>query len=341
MTSPDRTQHSTEHLLPVQPPQLSIVIPCHNEELTVADLHLEIVSQFSREGIAECELEFIFIDDGSTDSTAQELITLTEKASGVRALILSRNFGKEAAMLAGLEAATGSFVAIMDGDLQHPPQVLLQMYRTICANPVDQVIARRTRTGESLTRRWTAKLYYRLINLLISGIELRDGIGDFRILTRKAASSILRLTERKRFSKGIFEWVGFDTMTISYENHARRDGDSSWTLRTLIYYAVDSILSFSVKPLRTTFNLGLLTAGASALYLMVLFVRWLAHGVEVSGYLTTIGAITLLSGVQLVTLGVIGEYIGAIYQEVKARPHYLLKYDSAGKDQWDQKTSQR
>lgn len=325
-------EHTVRQIPPKRSPEptLSVIVPCHNEQATVSTLYRRVIEEFEQQDLlTESQIEIIFVDDGSRDDTATVITNFASMNASARALVLSRNFGKEAAMLAGLEASRGKYIGIMDGDLQHPPAILAKMFATLSTSPhAGQVVACRTRDGDALLRKFTARSYYRFVNYFISGITLHDGIGDFRVFTADVREAILSLPERKRFSKGLFEWVGFETTIVYYTNQKRESGESSWSTKALIGYALDSVLSFSIKPLRATFVLGLVVVALSLIYLGVLFVQWILHGVDTSGYLTLIGALTLFSGVQLITLGIIGEYIGAIYEEVKSRPHYVIKTDS-------------
>ncbi|MFD3922684.1 glycosyltransferase [Streptomyces sp. NPDC058595] len=234
----------------------------------------------------------------------------------------SRNFGKESAMLAGLQYAKGAAVVIMDADLQHPPELIRRMLE-LHERGYEQVIARRTRTGDRVTRTLAARAYYRLINRLID-VELVDGVGDFRLLSRRAVDAVLALAEYNRFSKGIFAWVGFRSTTFEYENAAREQGRSKWSFGKLLNYGLDGLLSFNDKPLRAALHLGLLLLSLATLYAAWIVGVALVNGVDTPGYVTLLVAVTALSGVQMVMVGVVGEYVGRIYYEVKRRPHYLV-----------------
>lgn len=266
--------------------------------------------------------ELIFINDGSRDNTEHVLRELAEEDENVYYISLSRNFGKEAAMLAGLEFARGDAVIIMDGDLQHPPSLIPQMISKF-EEGYDQVIARRNRKGDSLVRTGLSSLYYRLINWFVE-VELEDGVGDFRLLSRRAVNSLLSMNEYNRFSKGLFAWIGFKEYIIDYENVTREDGESSWTLPKLLNYAFDGLLSFNNKPLRASIYIGTTLTAFSVLYVIIMLIQIIFRGVDVPGYFTLISAILLVGGVQLTFLGLIGEYIGRIYYETKKRPHYLV-----------------
>lgn len=302
-------------------PTVSIVVPCHNEAATLPKLVAEVEAALRAD---DYNWQLIAIDDGSTDATAQVLRDLAETNTRVRALIFSRNFGKEPAMLAGLTYAEGDYVVIMDGDLQHPPRLIPQMLDQITNEQVDQVIAKRNRTGDSWYRTKLSRAYYRLVNRLVERIELTDGAGDFRVLSRRAVNTLLSLPERSRFSKGLFSWIGFPTAVIEYENELRAEGASSWTLRSLFNYGLDGVMSFNAKPLRVVATFGGIVFGIALCYLAFLIISWFIHGVTAPGYITLIAAIVGFSGIQLLALGALGEYVGRIYQEVKQRPHYVV-----------------
>jgi glycosyltransferase involved in cell wall biosynthesis len=272
-------------------------------------------------------VEFVYVDDGSGDGTLALLEQLAADDPRVRYVSFSRNFGKEAAMLAGLTYASGDAVVIMDADLQHPPELVGRMVE-LREQGWDQVIARRTREGDRVTRTLTARAYYRLINRLVD-VELVDGVGDFRLLSRRAVDAVLLLTEYNRFSKGLFAWVGFPGTTFEYGNAVREEGRSSWTFGRLLNYGIDGLLSFNNKPLRAAVYLGMALLTAAMGYALWIVGDAMANGVETPGYVTLVAVITALAGVQMVMTGVIGEYIGRIYYEVKRRPHFLVQASNA------------
>ncbi|CAL9624337.1 MULTISPECIES: glycosyltransferase family 2 protein [Streptomyces] len=302
---------------------ISIVAPCYNEQDVLARFHEEVQKVAEELLPLGHDMEFVYVDDGSRDRTLAVLKELAAGDARVRYVSFSRNFGKEAALLAGLRHASGDSVIVMDADLQHPPALIKRMVE-LREQGHDQVIARRTRTGDRLTRTLTARLYYRLVNRLVD-VELVDGVGDFRLLSRRVVDAVLDLTEYNRFSKGLFAWVGFPSTTFEYQNAVREAGRSSWNLRGLLNYGLDGLLSFNNRPLRAALWLGvalLLCAGAYTAWIVG---AALVHGVQTPGYVTIITAVTALAGVQMVMLGVIGEYTGRIYYEVKRRPHFLVK----------------
>ncbi|MDT0568188.1 glycosyltransferase family 2 protein [Streptomyces sp. DSM 3412] len=306
---------------------ISIVAPCYNEEAVVARFHEEIQKVAEELLPLGHDMECVYVDDGSRDRTLAVLKQLAEFDARVRYVSFSRNFGKEAALLAGLRHASGDCVIVMDADLQHPPELIRRML-DLREQGYDQVMARRTRTGDGLMRTATARLYYRLVNRLVD-VELVDGVGDFRLMSRRVVDAVLELTEYNRFSKGLFAWVGFPGTTFEYENAVRLHGRSSWSFRSLLNYGLDGLLSFNNRPLRAALHLGLCLLVCAGLYTAWIVGDALVNGVETPGYVTIVMAVTALAGVQMIMLGVIGEYTGRIYYEVKGRPHFLVKATNA------------
>ncbi|TKC16977.1 glycosyltransferase family 2 protein [Robertmurraya kyonggiensis] len=299
--------------------KLSIVIPCYNEAENIRDFHEEIEKIIKD---LKIETELIFVNDGSKDQTLLMLKELSNENSSVSYVSFSRNFGKEAAMLAGLEYATGDAIVIMDADLQHPPHLIPSLVEKY-DDGYDQVVAKRTRRGETKSRTLVSKLYYKLMNHFIE-VDLVDGVGDFRLLSRKALNALLSLKEYNRFSKGLFSWIGFKEYVIEYENVVREAGQSKWTFSKLLNYGIDGILSFNNKPLRISIYIGMGITILSTIYILVMLFQTIFYGINVPGYFTTISAVLVLGGIQLVFLGVIGEYIGRIYYEAKNRPIYIV-----------------
>ncbi|MCX5046888.1 MULTISPECIES: glycosyltransferase family 2 protein [unclassified Streptomyces] len=302
---------------------ISIVAPCYDEEDVIERFHDQVQKVAEELLPLGHDMEFVYVDDGSRDRTLPALERLAERDARVRYVSFSRNFGKEAALLAGLRHATGDSVVVMDADLQHPPELIKRMV-DLRADGYDQVIAKRSRTGDSVTRTVTARLYYRLVNRLVD-VELVDGVGDFRLMSRRVVDAILDLSEYNRFSKGLFAWVGFPSTTFEYENAVREAGRSSWTFRGLLNYGLDGLLSFNNRPLRAALHLGMGLLLCAGLYTAWIVGAALVNGVQTPGYVTIITAVTGVAGVQMIMLGVIGEYTGRIYYEVKRRPHFLVK----------------
>lgn len=299
--------------------KISFILPAYNEEENVPRIY-EAIDREVRE--SKYDYEFIYVDDGSKDRTLERIRELQQKDNHVNYVSFSRNFGKEAAIYAGLQHATGDAVILMDSDLQHPPSLIMDMMKGF-EEGYHQVIACRDRRGESMVYRGITNTFYRMMNKL-STVELQNGAGDFRLLSRQAVDALLSLSENNRFSKGLFEWIGLSKKNIYYENVERQFGETKWSVSMLFSYAVDGILSFNTKPLRICLYLGLLTMLSGIAYIAIMLGGIFFKGIDVPGYFTTISAILMLGGLQLMSLGVIGEYIGRIYCEVKRRPHYIV-----------------
>lgn len=306
-------------------PQLSVVVPCYNEEESLPRLVEVLEAELS--GLVDT-WEVILVDDGSRDRTLEMLREISAARPRFRYLSLSRNFGKESAMLAGLSWADGTRVAILDADLQHPPHLLREMLPKLDEG-YHQAIARRTRTDDPAVRTALSRLYYKMMNRLVD-VELEDGVGDFRVLSRPAVDALLTLGETNRFSKGLFAWIGFPTAIIDYENVSREAGATKWSLRALFNYGIDGVVSFNYRPLRLSLYLGVLVTLVAVVYAVWVLVQAAVSGVESPGYVTLICAITGFGGLQLILLGIIGEYLGRIYAETKRRPLFLLRESSAG-----------
>ena len=301
--------------------KLSVVIPFYNEENMIQKMYDELVKEINQ--ITKAEFEIIFINDGSKDRTFERMLAIAAGDSRVKYISFSRNFGKEAGTIAGLEYATGEAVILMDGDLQHPPALIPQMIAAY-EEGYDVVSARRTRTGEKPHRTFLAKHFYKLANKMMD-IELMDGVSEFRLFSRKVVNAIISMQEYNRFSKGIFAWVGFNEKVIEYENQVRTVGETKYSLKFSLNYAIQGILSFNDKPLRMCINFGLFCLLISLVYVLWTFIQYLVEPNSlVSGYFTTIFSVVLFGGIQLISIGVLGEYIGKIYYEVKKRPHYLI-----------------
>ncbi|MEU8786764.1 glycosyltransferase family 2 protein [Streptomyces sp. NPDC048637] len=301
--------------------KLSIVVPCYNEEAVLSRFDATIRAALA--GIA-VEYELCYVDDGSADGTLARLRSLAQQHRGTtRYLSFSRNFGKEPAILAGLRAATGDAVIIMDADLQHPPELIEKMLDLYQLGH-DQVVAKRCRQGDRRLRTALSRLYYRAVNTWVD-VELTDGAGDFRLLSRKAVDALLSLPEYNRFSKGLFAWIGFDTVTFDYRNAAREAGETKWRFGSLVNYGIDGMLSFNCRPLRLAIYTGLGLAALATVYTLWITGAALVGGITAPGYVTLVAIIVGLGGLQMVMLGLIGEYIGRIYYEAKRRPHFLVK----------------
>lgn len=304
---------------------LSVIIPCYNEEPNIRDCYQEILKTedfFRQKGIA---FEFWYIDDGSVDGTVREVKALHEEDDRVHLLTFSRNFGKEAAIYAGLTKARGDFVVTMDCDLQDPPSLLPQMYQTIADEGYDCAATRRvSRVGEPPIRSFFARSFYKLINRL-SHTEIVDGARDYRLMTRQVVDAVLSLSEYNRFSKGIFSWVGFRTKWLEYQNVERRKGETKWSFWKLFLYAIDGIVAFSTTPLSIAAFLGVLFCLLAAVFIIFVIVRASLYGDPTSGWPSLVCILLLVSGVQLLCLGIIGQYLSKTYMEVKKRPIFVEK----------------
>lgn len=303
---------------------LSIIVPCYNEEESVPLFYAETIKQeafFHEKGV---EFEFVFVNDGSRDKTVEQVKMLHEKDERVHLVSFSRNFGKEAAIVAGFEKAKGDIVVLMDADLQDPPALLPEMYQNI-ESGYDSVATRRVdRKGEPPIRSWFARRFYGLMRK-ISKTDIVDGARDYRMMTRQVVDAILSMREYNRFSKGIFGWVGFNTKWLEYENIQRAAGETKWSFWKLFLYSLDGIMAFSTVPLSIASFLGILFCVIAFAFLIFIFVRALAFGDDVAGWPSTICVITLLGGLQLLCLGIMGQYLSKLYLEVKDRPKYLVK----------------
>lgn len=301
---------------------LTILIPFYNEVEVIEQTHKVLTEELS--SFSEETFELLYVNDGSRDGTLEKMRDIAQADQRVKYISFSRNFGKEAAMLAGLEHATGDAVIIMDGDLQNPPSLIKVMLAKYYEG-FDIVNAKRTRDGEKMTTSIFAKLFYKVANNVMD-VELTDGISDFRLLSRQAVDAMVSLQEYNRFSKGLFSWVGFKTTTIDYDNVTREAGETKFNFKKSMNYAIEGILSFNNKPLRLVFNLGVVCVAIAVLYVLWLFINYFIYPeTRVDGYFTTIFTVVLFGGVQLISIGVLGEYIGKIFYEVKRRPHYLIE----------------
>lgn len=302
---------------------LSVVVSCYNEEAAIPYFYDEIVKT-SKE-MKEVNFEFIFVNDGSKDKTLEILKSLANKDKRVKFVSFSRNFGKEAAMMAGLEYSKGDYVTLMDADLQDPPALLPEMYNYIVNEGYDCVGTRRvTRKGEPPIRSFFARMFYKIINK-ISKVEMVDGARDYRLMTRQMVDAILSLKEYNRYSKGLFSFVGFNTKWLEYENVERVAGETKWSFWKLLIYAIEGITAFSTVPLMISVVIGLLFCLISFIMIIVIIVKTLVFGDPTSGWPSLACIIFLVSGVQLFSIGVLGQYLAKTYLETKKRPVYIIK----------------
>lgn len=303
--------------------KISAIVPCYNEEQALPYLYEELIKVAQQ--MSGQDFEFIFVNDGSKDKTLEVIKALRSKDDRVRYVSFSRNFGKEAAIYAGLEASTGDYVAMLDADLQDPPHLLLEMYQTLLEKEYDCVATRREdRKGEPVIRSFFAKKFYQLINK-ISDTEIVDGARDFRLMTRQMVNSILKLGEYNRFSKGIFGWVGFNTKWIAYENVERVAGQTKWSFWGLFFYSLEGIIAFSTRPLAIASIFGFVFFLISLVWICMIITKTLLWGDPVPGYPSLICAIFFIGGIQLLCLGILGQYLSKTYLETKKRPIYIAK----------------
>lgn len=301
---------------------LSILVPCYNEESVIEAFEEEMTEELQKLK-AGWSYEIVFVNDGSKDGTLEFLKTFANRDERNKYISFSRNFGKEAAMVASLHYCRGDCAVIIDADLQHPPALIHQML-DLYEKGYDQVIAKRTRTGDSRMGTFFAKTYYKIVNKIVE-VQMVDGAGDFRLLSRPAINAIKSLPESNRFSKGLYSWIGFNQIYIEYENQQRAAGETKWSFRKLLKYGVEGVLSFNTEPLKLCIWMGGITIALSLVYLICLLIRIIVMGIDVPGYFTTIFVVSMIGGVQLLSLGIIGEYVGKIYSEVKRRPPYIVK----------------
>lgn len=301
--------------------KITLIIPCYNEaeSLPIFDETLnDIVNKMSN-----YEFEVIYVNDGSSDSTLDKIKTINNNRNYVRYISFSRNFGKEAAMYAGFKNATGDLVAVMDADLQDPPEILPDMVKILETGEYDSVATRRvTRKGEPVIRSFLARCFYKLINK-ISDADIVDGARDYRLMKREMVDVIVKMGERNRFSKGIFGWIGYRTYWYEYQNVKRAAGETKWSFWKLFKYSIEGIVCFSQVPLNIASWLGFSCTGFSFLAIIFIIIRKLIFGDPVQGWASNVCIVIFMGGIQLFGMGIIGQYVGKTYVETKARPHYI------------------
>ena len=305
---------------------LSIIVPCFNEAKNITHFYEAMMSEKWRDFVSDYEM--IFVDDGSTDSTIDEILRLQKIDKNIRLIKFSRNFGKESAMLAGLKASQKSLITLMDCDLQDPPNLLVRMLEIHKANNgnIKMIIAKRAnRKGEGRIRAFFSEIFYKVNNAL-SPVKIISGVRDFRLMEREVVEVILSMNEYHRFSKAIFEFVGFEKQYLEYEYVARESGESKWSFLKLLRYGLGGIISFSITPLRAITIIGFVIFALSTLWGSYILLKALIFGDPVKGYPSLMVLISFLGGLQIIMLGIIGEYIGRIYEQGKARPHYIVEY---------------
>jgi glycosyltransferase involved in cell wall biosynthesis len=302
-------------------PVLSIVVPVYNERAVLPLCQARLRDVLDTLGLP---YELVFVDDGSTDESAIYLAALAYKTQSIKLVRLSRNFGKEAAMTAGLEQSSGAAVIVIDADLQDPPELIPQMIAAWRAGADVVCMRRRSRAGETWAKRTSAHIFYRLLNR-ISEVPIPEDTGDFRLMSRKAVDALAQLPERSRYMKGLFAWIGMPTQVIEYDRAPRAAGHSKWGVLNLVRLALEGITSFSVAPLRWATALGFIAAAGGGAFGIWIVAKTFIFGDNVSGYPSSMAMMTFLGGVQLLTIGLLGEYVGKIYIETKQRPLYLIR----------------
>ena len=303
---------------------LSVIVPCYNEEENVKCFYDELMRNSDFFAEKKLDIEIIYVDDGSKDGTVCEVKKLKEADDRIRLISFSRNFGKEAAIYAGFKGSRGDYAVMMDADLQDPPSLLPEMFSYI-EEGYDSVATRRvSRKGEPLIRSFFARRFYKLMNK-VSKTDIVDGARDYRLMTRQVVDAILELGEYNRFSKGIFGWVGFKTKWVEFENVERTKGETKWSFWGLFLYSIEGIIAFSTAPLAIASMLGVLFCVLAFVLIIFILVRSLFWEDPTSGWQSMVCIISLVSGVQLLCLGILGEYLSKTYLEVKNRPKYIVK----------------
>ena len=299
---------------------LSIVVPCFNEDESVGIFLEEI-----QKTLKEYNFEVIYVNDGSSDNTLKYIKELASKNSNVKYISFSRNFGKESAIFAGLKYASGDYICLMDADLQHPPKLIPEMLEAVLDEGYDVAAARRvSRKGEPKIKSFFSHRFYKVFNR-ISDIDMVEGATDYRIMTRQVVDSVLNLPEYNRFSKGLFQWVGFDTKWIEYENIERIAGESTWSFWGLIKYSIEGLVAFTTLPLSVSTFFGMVFSVIAFIYMLFIIIRYLIYSEAVPGYPTLICSLLLLGGIQLLSIGVLGKYLEKTYFEAKNRPIFIVK----------------
>ena len=305
---------------------ISVIVPCFNEQEALPFFYREICKVALELKEKHCvDFELLFVNDGSRDQTLSLLRELSTKDSRVKYISFSRNFGKESAIYAGLENASGNYISMIDADLQDPPSLLLEMYEMIKNGTYDCIGTRRvTRKGEPPIRSFFARCFYRLINK-ISNVDIVDGARDFRLMSRQMTDAILSLREYNRFSKGIFGWVGFRTKWLEYENVERIAGSTKWSFWKLFLYSLDGITAFSTTPLSIASAFGMLFLFIAFILILIIIWKTLVFGEPVAGYPSTMCVLFFIGGLQLFSIGILGQYLSKAYLEVKKRPIYIVQ----------------
>lgn len=309
--------------------KISILIPAYNEQETLEHLYQRLGSLAN--DTKSYDFEFLFVDDGSRDKTLETVKEFAETDERISYISLSRNFGKEIAMIAGLDHVTGDATVIIDADLQDPPELIPRMIK-LWEEGYDDIYARRTsRVGESWLKRSSSKLFYRILQKT-TNITIQRDTGDFRLLDSRCVDSLKQMRESQRYTKGMFSWIGYKKKEITYTRDARIAGKTKWNYAKLINFAIDGLTSFTTAPLRISSFLGIIVSAVAFIYIVIIIIKTIAFGTDLAGYPSMMAVILFLGGVQLLSLGVIGEYIGRIFNETKGRPLYLIQEYHAKSD---------
>ena len=306
---------------PTRDTVLSVVVPMYNEEDNIGEFYAQVKAVLGRTGET---WEIVCVNDGSRDTTLAQLVALHQRDPRIKVINFSRNFGKEVALTAGMDFASGQAVIPIDADLQDPPELIFELIAQWRTGHDVVNATRRTRQGEGWLKRATARMFYRVLGQM-ADVQIPHNTGDFRLLSRPAVDALKRLPERTRFMKGLFAWVGFKQATVLYDRHARFAGKTKWNYWRLWNFAIDGITSFSSAPLKVSSYLGLFIALMAFVYALFLVVRTAIYGIDMPGYASLMVVVLFLGGIQLITLGVIGEYLGRVYAETKGRPLYIVR----------------
>lgn len=302
--------------------KISIVVPCYNEEDVIQEFYNQLKAVLEK--LKEYEYDILFVNDGSEDNTLNLLKEINIQDKNTRIISFSRNFGKESAIYAGLENSIGDFTILMDADLQHPPKKILEMVKGIEEGYDVVTTVRKDRKGEPIIRSGFSKIFYRMMKKL-DGINIKQGSQDFRIMTRQVVDSVLQLKEYNRFSKGIFNWVGYNVKYIEIENIKRNKGKTKWSFKKLFSYAIEGFVSFTTAPLKISTVLGVIISGLSLICALIIIFQTILFGKDVPGYASIITSILFMGGIQLLSIGILSEYTSKIYLEIKDRPKYIIK----------------
>jgi glycosyltransferase involved in cell wall biosynthesis len=301
--------------------KLSVIVSCFNEEEAIPYFYKEFISEIKE--ISELDYELIFVDDGSKDNTLEVIKQMRDKDKNIRYISFSRNFGKEAAMFAGLVASKGDFVTLMDADLQDPPELIPEMIKYWEQGYDDVYAKRKSRKGETWLKKFTSKMYYKTLQS-VTKIEIQKDTGDFRLLDRRCVEALKQIRESQRYTKGLFSWIGYNKKELLYDRDPRAAGQTKWNYKKLIDLSIDGITSFTTAPLRWSAIIGVLVSLAGFIYMLVIILKTIISGVDVPGYASTMVVMLFLGGIQLIFLGVIGEYLGRAFYETKNRPIYFV-----------------